>query len=652
MAIGFPPKPLYPIALDSDRTLFKVYNTSQAKIAINNPAWSEEIDIEPVGDEVPEQWGKNGFANVSGELFYYDNVGTTPSGKINKFARCARNLGGKRTTYNDVGTWIRGFVVAEHHNQLADAVILTEGYLLELEKEIKKLESQITCPDDQLCPEVTFKTFKTTSSNCVETTLNYEISIVGSFTSFILDFGDGQSTNSPQSGSHTYSPNSKIDPVLRISNDTCTIVQTPIERTDSVEPTTVTPTIPTIPIPPPPVFPEIVIPDCIIPEIDYGFDLPQIVLPQIDINCSSLSTPNFSFPSVISIPNIILQGVSLPSTISILGPIPPSRISLIGSLPSQISFLGPMPPSVISFLGPSLPSVITITVGGGIGGGIFIPSSIEVSGPGGGPINIPDTITVNDSIPDSITVGGTVVVPNIPDINVKFDDVPDIHVVWDEVPTINVAVTCNCCPSSSGGGYPFTKPVTLDDDFIDDFDNDRINLGLDLDNNSIGIPSEIQIIAPEFPEIRLKHDIPNFISLISDLPTKIELFQNSPIVHEFKIINDSLPSKIEIVTKELPKSIRLDSSDLPNFISLSVPKFPDIKIDASEIPDSIRVVGIPDVINVNMPSEIKAKLELPDNLEIPLVYKGGPVPIQFDSSNLLGDDERPCFALVPCGPKK
>ena len=232
-------------------------------------------------------------------------------------------------------------------------------------------------------------------------------------------------------------------------------------------------------------------------------------------------------------------------------------------------------------------------------------------------------------------------------------EIPDIIVDWGKVPTINVNVTCNCCPSSSSGGGAFTRnrPLDLDDDFIDDFENDPV-LGLELDSNSIGIPSEIQIIAPEFPDIRIKHDIPNFISLISDLPTKIELFQNNPIVHEFTIINDSLPSKIEVVATNLPTSIRLDSSELPNFISLLVPTLPDIKIDASGIPDSIRVVGIPDVINVNMPSEIKARLELPENLEIPLVYKGGPVPVQFDSSNLLGDDDRPCFALVPCGSKK
>ena len=52
-----------------------------------------------------------------------------------------------------------------------------------------------------------------------------------------------------------------------------------------------------------------------------------------------------------------------------------------------------------------------------------------------------------------------------------------------------------------------------------------------------------------------------------------------------------------------------------------------------------------------MPEEIIAKLEIPDNLEVPLVYKGSPIPIQFDNTN-LGDGSGPCFTLVPCDPKK
>lgn len=88
----FPPQTIYPLAIDSDRTLFLVYNTSEAKILIDNSAWSEEIEIIPVGADENEIWAENGFANISGELFYYDSVEKNPEGKIKKFKNCARNI--------------------------------------------------------------------------------------------------------------------------------------------------------------------------------------------------------------------------------------------------------------------------------------------------------------------------------------------------------------------------------------------------------------------------------------------------------------------------------------------------------------------------------------------------------------------------------
>lgn len=628
MAINFPPKPLYPLALDSDKTLFKVYNTSQAKTTSNNPAWAEEISIRPVNNDKFEQWGDNGFANISGELFYYDNVEKDENGKIKKLIKCARQIGGKNTTYNKSGTWVRGYVIAEHHNQLVDCMILTEQYILGLQEDVKQLEDVPICADDSLCPEVSFKTsIDTSNANCNEIKLNYDISIKGDFTNFILDFGDGQTTNSSQSGSHIYSVNSKIDPVIKVSNDSCTVVQTPLERSEITEPKPEDPPIVEIPLPPPPVFPNIVVPDCIVPEIDWGFDFPQIVLPQIDINCSSFSIPSFSFPDI----NFSVGGISIPSNITITPQIP-NVIDVIDNIPD-----------VITINGPNIPSLISITK-------VDIPSQINITPA------IPNVINLVPAIPNTITVkfpggggGGTIsIVSMISQIKLIGPD--PIKVNWDPVPTISVNVTCQCCPSPSSTG--FMRPMILDDDFIDDFENDKLNLGFELDQNQIGIPSEIKIIAPEFPEIQLKHDIPNFISLISDLPTKIEIIQKDVIPNEIKIINDSLPSKIEITSDNVPRSIKLESKDLPTFISLAIPKFPDIKVDASGIPDSIKVVGIPDVINVTIPSEIKARLELPESLEIPLVYKGGPVPIQFDSSNLLGDGDKPCFALVPCGSQK
>ena len=77
MPTGFPPQPSFPLAIDSDRTLFLVHNTSEAKTTKDNSAWGEEIEIEPVAPDQNEIWADNGFANISGEMFYYDAVEKT-----------------------------------------------------------------------------------------------------------------------------------------------------------------------------------------------------------------------------------------------------------------------------------------------------------------------------------------------------------------------------------------------------------------------------------------------------------------------------------------------------------------------------------------------------------------------------------------------
>src|SRR5690606_574617 len=85
--------------------------------------------IRAVPSSKDEIWADNGFATISGELLYYDSVGRNSSGKVNKLKNCVRNLGGEPTRYNNSGTDIRSFVIAEHHNQIVDAIIAIERLL-------------------------------------------------------------------------------------------------------------------------------------------------------------------------------------------------------------------------------------------------------------------------------------------------------------------------------------------------------------------------------------------------------------------------------------------------------------------------------------------------------------------------------------------
>jgi hypothetical protein len=635
MAIGFPPQPRYPLGLDSNRTLFLVFNTSEAKLTKNNAAWSEEIEIEPVADNENEQWAENGFANISGELFYYDAVEKNSAGKIFKFKRCARNIGGKQTKFNPEGIWVRGYVIAEHHNQIVDVTLSIEEYVLNLEDEIEKLESQPLCPDDKLCPDVVLEVVRNNGLVCEGTTIDYVITINGNYNNFKLDFGDGQSTTSTQAGSHTYAPNSNIDPIVTVSNDTCSVIQTPIKRDTSTipEPTPTTPTI--IPIPPPPIFPTIPAFDCPPPEIP---NIPQIVIPTVDIVPASF---NISVtPPEITIPKIEIKPVSFNGSFT-FGPAPATNFG------GSFTF-GPAP--VTNFGGsftfgpaPSVPTEGTFK----FGPAPSIPTSGSFNFGPAPIISIPDLKfgpAPTISSPD-LKFGPA---PNV-SADLKFGPAPIVSVVWGTPPSVTVEVVCG---GGGGGSGMIARSKMLDENFVDDFEE---SMRLEIDNNDIGIPSEIKVVVPKFPEIKVNHNIPDFISINSQLPERIELYQSQPLLHahEIKLLNDNvIPKTIEIKAIDIPKSISIDSGNLPSFISLVVPEFPEIKIDASGIPEVIQVMGIPDSIEVKMPSEITAKLEIPENLEIPLVYRGGPVPIQFDTSNLLGNEDRPCFALVPCDPKK
>ena len=259
--------------------------------------------------------------------------------------------------------------------------------------------------------------------------------------------------------------------------------------------------------------------------------------------------------------------------------------------------------------------------------------------------SVTGSFTWGDYVP---SVTGSFSWGDVPSITASlyWDNPPKVSIEWGNVPTLSCVVTVECGGSQGSG---FRRANTLDENFVDDFNTDNF----DIEIGDIGIPSEIKVVVPKFPDIKITHDIPNFIDIKSDIPNKIVLYQADLIPKEIKIVNESvIPSVIALDSSSVPNSIRIDATSVPGFISLIPVNIPStIRLDGSEIPEFIRVVGIPESIEVKMPSEIVARLEVPENLEIPLVYKGGPVPIQFDTSNLLGGDEQACFALVPCNKK-
>lgn len=710
--MSFPPIPTYPIAIDSDRTLFLVHNTSETKTRSNNLPWSQEIEIEPVDDNSLEIWANNGFANISGELFYYDSVGKNASGKVNVLKNCSRSINGK-TKFNEAGTWVKGYVVAEHHNQLVQAIINLEKFIginydtdkSTLDFKIRHLASLPIIEDDHGCPDVVLE-YKIINSGTGETgtLISYNLIVSGSFKTFRIEFGDGNFTTSSLTGTHLYSPNASIDPIVTISNNNCQMVQTGVDRTNPKEP------IPSkgessfeIDVPEPPEFPPIVIPNIETPQTTLT--LPQINFPfELGFGSAGVNIPSViiiepGIPSVISFGpvdfgdmSITIDGPSIswpdPPDISVSWPDPPD-ISVSWPDPPDVSVTWDDPPNISVDWGdvPSIdinwgnipeininwgdpPTIGPIEFGDppSIGPIEFgDPPIISVSF---GPLEIlsvtfPD-IVVSVDLPSTISVdidwGTPPVIPVIfgpaPTIDVDWGSPPDIQINWGTPPGMSmdwgtppgVSVdwgeppTCSCTMTVTcpGAAAASARAAALTSDFEDPF------LSVEMDSN-FAIPTEINLIVPKIPNISLTHDLPEAIALsVPEIKDINLIVPFNSIPSEINVYSD-IPSIINVYS-DIPSTIKLEYDPFPTSIELLVKDLPDLKIDASSLPSVIQVAGIPDSIELigNIPSEITLKLQ--ENIEVPLVYKGDAIPVRFDFTNPSGEiatDQ--CFKLIPCG---
>ena len=168
----------------------------------------------------------------------------------------------------------------------------------------------------------------------------------------------------------------------------------------------------------------------------------------------------------------------------------------------------------------------------------------------------------------------------------------------------------------------------------------------------MGIPSEIRLVVPKLPDMKLVHELPAHIDL--RLPPFPEI-RLAPLNIPSEIVWKG-PSQFELVAVGIPSTIGLDASGLPSTIMVVPgPNFPTkITLDASGMPSTIQVVGVPSTIELVGPTEIK--LVMPENPVVEMKYSGAPVDvrIKLDVDSLTGkgdDDGMPCFALVPC-PRK
>jgi hypothetical protein len=233
LAAAYVPQPVYPNGYDTDRTLYKVTNFGETVLSEDLPAWSNIINVTPVSRN--EIWPENGYVTIKGELIYYDNIVKDPSsGKVIQLIKCIRNINNVNPYLYKKNTDVRQFVIAQHHNSLARAIVNLQnllGYenntdIKTIDRKIKTINNIISLGDDCECPQANFSYNIVSTDTSSGTIISYSLVIYGKFNSFRIDFGDGKATTTSSFGTHTYPPNIPINPAVRIFQNACDCAQT------------------------------------------------------------------------------------------------------------------------------------------------------------------------------------------------------------------------------------------------------------------------------------------------------------------------------------------------------------------------------------------------------------------------------------------
>ena len=544
-------------------------------------------------------------------------------GKVVRLKGCARQIGGEKTKFNKKGTWVRSYVVAEHHNQLVDAILKTQDFIGRnfdprpetLDWRIRNLQELAVIFDDFSCPDINF-TFNIVEDDPVGGVLAeylIEITPPGSVSSFRLDFGDGDFTTTVLEGQHRYALNARIDPVVRVSNDKCQIIQTPIERSNPAEPPPDISRDFDIPIPEVPEFPDFTFVPCEVPE-------PDINVPPLVVPCISLEGQIGPLPSVITGPNINLV----------------SNVTITSNNPINIT------QSVVQIIG-----------------GDNIPNIIIIDPP------IPPTIIIDPPIPPTI-----VIVPPQSNITVDLDitEMPRLEVDWGTPPDMEVALTLAKAVKTPERFAADPEMVSqFGEEFADLFE---MNNTMKVEYESVGIPTEIKVVMPDDVTVKLDTSDLDQKKIRIDatgvnIPTDIKIYgPDSPIPNSIKLDGSNLPEQFDLVYRgeaipidgsSLPRSIKVEmEKDIPHTILVEMPKpIPEKIVIESNIPDTITLIG-PTSIPISIPENVFLPVKFPDKMpEVEMVWRGNPIEVKITMDEIIGKDsdekgKKNCVMIVPC----
>lgn len=611
--MAFPPVPTYPEALDTDYTLFLVYNTTETKLSADNSPWSQEISIVPVAAGKPEIWADNGFATISGELLYYDSVEKNSNGKVYKLKNCARQLGGNDTKFNPKGTWIRGYVVAEHHNQLVDAVLRTQDFIginfderqKTLDWRIRNLQELSVIFDDFACPDVNFffNEVENDPETGILTDFLIELNPPGTLNQFRLDFGDGEFTTTVLDGEHRYALNATIDPVLTVTNDKCQVIITPVVRANPQEPPPAIDDAFEIPIPEVPDVPDFTFVPCSVPEPDIN--LPPIVFP-----CISIEGQIGPIPSVIEGPNFV-------SNIVITGP----DINITES--------------VVSIIVDDFPSIVIIDPP--------VPPTIIIDPP------IPPTIVI---VPPASTIA----------LDLNPTTLPKLEVDWGVQPSMDVKM-------QMVKEVKTPQRFAVDDSIVEGFGTEFADLFEVADQYRINyepveFPSRIDLVAPDMPKLQIDAEtIPDIKIDARDvnIPTNVYIHgPESPIPNSVKFDVTDLPDSIGLVAEGVTvaldtegASVRLEGAEeIPDEILVRMVDPIPREIEVKGMPSEIQVSGFPDSIPIFIPEGLGIPVLFPNEmpkLEVEPV-RVAPIELKITMDEIVSKeaDGKNCVMITPC----
>lgn len=201
--------------------------------------------------------------------------------------------------------------------------------------------------------------------------------------------------------------------------------------------------------------------------------------------------------------------------------------------------------------------------------------------------------------------------------SIKFDDPPVLSVIWGIPPTVSCIVTV-ACPSTSTPVEPM--PFAFGEGFgTQDFAGEfRDEPTVPVTINDLGIPEEIRVVVPKFPDIRLAHNLPKEIG-VTGIPEEIRL-----VGPEYIEIRSDIPRSIE-VKSDIPTSIKIEGMPARIVVEPAA-NFPSV-LTVVGMPQILQVTGIPNTIKLEMPDDPVIKLVMPDDPVVEMRYSGPPLQL-------------------------